>query len=111
MLHMNLSVTSIFRGSKSAKCVLQKKAHVLLFRDANKQVRYKSTMTKSKAIEINKYRQSKELEPIGLYGYSILVSNSDKLNVIEYLEKGRVYHKILYITIYIIVIKLYLQYK
>ncbi|XP_012224940.1 surfeit locus protein 1 isoform X2 [Linepithema humile] len=58
------------RGLKSTKCVLQKKAHVLLFRDVNKQVRYKSTMTRPKAIETNKYRRSEE--SIGLYGYSLL---------------------------------------
>lgn len=67
---MNLSVTNIFGGLKSTKCVLQKKAHVLLFRDASKQVRYKSTLTRPKAIETNKYRRVEE--PIGLYGYSLL---------------------------------------
>lgn len=73
MLHMNLSFTNIFRCSKSTKCVLRKKTHVLLFRsDANKQVRYKSIMKKPKAIETNRYRRSEE--SIGLYGYCLLVS-------------------------------------
>lgn len=71
---MNLSVTNIFRGSKSTKCVLGEKVRVLLFRDANKQIRCKSTLARPKAIETNKYRRSEE--PIGLYGYSLLVSDN-----------------------------------
>ncbi|XP_029154859.1 surfeit locus protein 1 [Nylanderia fulva] len=69
---MNLTAARIFRGSRTARYVLDKGTHVLLFDDVckNMQIRCKSKISTRKAFESNKYKRSED--SIGVYGYCLL---------------------------------------
>lgn len=71
---MNMILTKIFHVSRGIKCALDKRVHVSLFGNVNTQTRYKSKLTRPKAIVMNKY--NKPEETIGLFGYCLLASNN-----------------------------------
>lgn len=64
----------MFESLRNTKYILNKRARVLMFGNMNTQTRYKSITTRPNVIIQNKY-QRKELD-IGLYGYSLLASNT-----------------------------------
>lgn len=88
---MNLTAVKMLGNSRAARYVFDKRTHMFLFGDANMQVRCKSKKIMRKAIEINRYQRREE--PIGVYGYCLLASNTTNIFIILI-----ICYKILYVS-------------